>query len=293
MDDEVKKYKKGTRRRERVEVKGNPYYHIMKYNMTKLRHEIIMFLYEMRIATIDQIRRKFNNYSLVWIRKNLLDLYENGFVYRKFMHMNSGSSGGTYYLDNMGAFYIAANQGVEKNDIRWNVRDQAIGVDKSSHTISITEIRVILEETDKPDRFRILKFVGERHVGRIKFISQGEPMEFNPDGEIIISDGKYQSFFFLEYDTGTESLGKIKDKIKKYEKFYRSEEIKNLYPVDPEVLVICENELSEYRFKRAIKDEKALDELNFYITTIKKFKNDPFGKCFLDVDENESISILD
>jgi hypothetical protein len=293
VNEEPKGYKPGSRRRKRVEIDGNPYYHIMKYNMTKLRHEIIMFLYEMRIATVDQIGRKFKQYSLDWIRRNLLDLYENGFIFRKFMHINRGSSGGIYYLDNIGAFYIAADKGVEKNDIKWSARDNVIGVDKSSHTISITEIRVILEETDKPDGFEILKFVGERHVGRIKFISQGESMEFNPDGEVIISDGEYQSFFFLEYDTGTESIGKLEDKIEKYEKFYRSEEIKKLYPVDPEVLVICENELSEHRFKKAIKGTKAIKELKFYISTVKKFKDDPFGGCFIDTDTDERISILD
>jgi hypothetical protein len=246
----------------------------------------------MRIATIDQISRKFPNYSERWIRNNLMDLYENGFIYRKYMHMFRGSGGGIYYLDNIGAFYIAADKGVEKSEVKWDPRDNAVGVDKSNHTISITEIRVILEETDKSSDIEILKFVGERHVGRIKFTSEGELMEFNPDGEIIILDGEYQSFFFLEYDTGTESLSKIEDKIEKYEKFYRSEEIKKLYPVDPEVLVICENELSEHRFKKAIKHKKSLKELKIFVTTLKKYKNDPWSDCFMDSDDGSMISVI-
>lgn len=292
MDNEKKKYKKGTRRRERVEIKGNVYYHIGQYNMTQLKHGIVYFLYEMRIATIDQIGRKFSNYSLDWIRRNLKDLYENAFIFRKFMHLNKGSSGGIYYLDNIGAYYIAADRGVDKSEVKWDPRDNAVGVDKSNHTISITEIRVILEEVAKPDHFKLLKFVGERQVGRIKFESEGEVMEFNPDAEIIIQDGEYQSFYFLEYDSGTESLDKITDKIIKYEKFYRSKEIKILYPVEPEVLVICENEFSEHRFRKTIKKVKSMPELKFFITTMEKFRNGPLRNCFLDAETDEKMSLM-
>lgn len=291
MLEEIK-YKKGTRRRERVEIKGNPYYHIMKYNMTKLRHDIIYFLYDMRIATIEQLGRKFSGYSMNWIRRNLRDLYENGFIYRKFMNASRGSNGGIYYLDNIGAFYIAADREIEKTEVKWDPRDNSVGVEKSNHTISITEIRVILEEIEITEKFKLIKFIGERQVGRIKCDSEGEIMEFNPDAEIIIQQGEYQSFFFLEYDSGTEGAEKIADKIRRYEQFYRSKEIKLLYPVEPEVLIICESEFSEHRFRKIIKQKKTLPELKFYITTMEKFKGNPLGECFFDADTDEKITLI-
>lgn len=288
----MKKYKRGTRRRERVEITGNPYHFIMKYNMTQLKHEIIMFLYEMRIATVEQLYRKFSQYSPRWIRENLMDLYENNFIYRKYMHMFRGSGGGIYYLDNLGAFYIAANEEIEKKDVNWDPRDNAVGIEKSGHTISITEIRVILEEIQRKDRFKLLKFVGSRQVGRIKYIFQGEQLEFTPDAEIIIQNDGYMFYYFLEYDTGTETPKKIEEKLKRYEMFYSSEEIKVLYPVEPAVLVICENEISEHRFKKVLKQKKSLKELKFYICGMEKFKNNPLGYSFIDIDNDEKYSMI-
>lgn len=288
----MKKYKQGTRRRERVEITGNPYHFIMKYNMTQLKHEIIMFLYEMRIATVDQICRKFPELSQRWIKQNLMDLYVNGFIYRKFMHMFRGSGGGIYYLDNLGAFYIAANEGIDKNDVNWDPRDNAVGVEKSGHTISITEIRIILEEAQNNNTFKVLKFIGSRQVGRIKYSFQGEQLEFTPDAEIVIQNDGYLFYYFLEYDTGTETPKKIEEKLRRYEMFYSSEDIKTLYPVEPEVLVICENEVSEHRFKKVLKQKKAIRDLKFYIALLERFRNDPLGSCFYDADSDEKFSII-
>lgn len=286
------KYKQGTRRRERIEVSGNPYHFIMKYNMTQLKHEIIIFLYQMRIATVEQLCRKFPQYSHRWVKQNLMELYENGFIYRKYMHMFRGSGGGIYYLDNLGAFYIAANEEIDKNEVNWDPRDNAIGIEKSGHTISITEIRIILEEAQRNEKFKLVSFMGERQVGRIKFTYQGEQLEINPDAEIIIQKGGYIFFYFLEYDTGTETPKKIEEKLKRYEMFYSSEEIKVLYPVEPEILVICENEISNHRFKKVLKQHKTLSELKFYIALVEKFRPDPLGLCFCDVDSEEKFSII-
>ncbi|SHK47493.1 replication-relaxation family protein [Paramaledivibacter caminithermalis] len=284
MIDE-RKYKKGTRRRERVEIKGNPYNHLMNYPMNEVKEKIIYFLYDMRAAKTSQLAR-YLGYSSPYIRKILRDLYENRLVYRDFPTISRkkhGSSEGIYFLDNQGAFFIAADNGLEKKDVSWDPRDNVVSLGAIKHTLDITEIRTCMEE--KSNDIRIDEFIGERKHGMITFESQGEEITFNPDSKISlikkVGDKLARVTFFLEYDRNTESLRSFLEKIRVYERFYKSEKFKRLFgSIHPAILIITNHERRTEKLKDLVKENK-IENIKYYFDTLNEdFRENPFK--FLD-----------
>ncbi|MTI68079.1 MAG: hypothetical protein FH753_15970 [Firmicutes bacterium] len=275
--------KRGTRRLERVEIKGNPYNHLMEYSMNVTKEKIIRFLYDMRVAKTSQIARVMEQ-SKDYTRKNLKDLYINRLVYRDFPPIQKekyGSAEGVYFLDNQGAFFLAADSGIEKKEVNWDPRDNVVSLGAVKHSLDITEIRTCMEEY-KSD-LSVDRFIGERRIGRINYIYQGEEINFNPDAYIILKkklEGKIARIsFFLEYDRGTESFKTFLRKIRDYEKFYRSEKIKEMYGTHPGVLIITNHKLRTDRIKKLIMKNKVEDIKYYFATLDEDYKEDPF--CFL------------
>jgi len=281
VEDE-KKYKNGTRRRKRVEIKGNPYNHLMNYPMNEIKERIVYFLYDMRVAKTSQIER-YTGYSLDYTRKTLLDLFENRLVYRDFPKISGkkyGSSEGIYFLDNQGAFFIAANNGLEKKDISWDPRDNVVSLGAVKHSLDITEIRVCMEQCEN---LTVDEFIGERRLGRISFESDGEEIVFNPDSKITLSkklpDGKIAKIsFFLEYDRSTESLNSFLDKIRVYEAFYRSNKITELYgKIHPAILIVTNHPNRTTKLRELIEANK-IENIKYYYSTLdENFKEKPFS----------------
>lgn len=279
--NEEKKYNKGTRRRERVEIKGNPYNHLMNYPMNEAKEKIIYFLYDMRTARTGQISR-YLGCSAPYTRKLLKDLYENRLVYRDFPTINRkkhGSSEGIYFLDNQGAFFIAADNGLEKKDVSWDPRDNVISLGAIKHTLDITEIRTCMEEKNKD--LIVDEFIGERKLGMINFQSQGEDIAFNPDSKIDlikkVGDKLARVTFFLEYDRSTESLKSFLEKIRVYERFYKSDKFKKLFKnIHPAILIITNHERRTEKLRDLIMENK-IENIKYYFDTLdQSFRENPF-----------------
>lgn len=273
--------RKGKRRRERIEIKGNPYAYLMNYPMNEVKEKIIYFLYDMRVATTSQIAR-YLNLSKDYTRKLLKELYENRLVYRDFPSIKKGKYGsgeGVYFLDNQGAFFIAADKGIEKREVNWDPRDNVVSLGAVKHSLDITEIRTCMEEQSK--EIKVEEFFGERQVGRIDFICEGEELSFNPDGRISLIkklDKKVARItFFLEYDRNTETINTFMEKIRIYEKFYRTGKLNQLFGnVHPAILVISNNENRTKRLKEVI-DENKVENIKYYFDTLdKEFMKNPF-----------------
>lgn len=279
------KYKRGTRRRERVEIKGNPYNHLMNYPMNAVKERVIYFLYDMRAAKTTQLVR-YLGYSSNYVRDILRDMYENRLIYRDYPPISRkkyGSGEGVYFLDNQGAFFIAADNGLEKKDINWDPRDNVVSLGAIKHSIDITEIRTCMEE--KKGEIAIDEFIGERGIGKITFNFHGDEIYFNPDGRIKLlknmGDKLARISFFLEYDRSTETLGTFLEKIRIYEEFYRSEAIKEMYgKVYPAILIVSNHKTRTQRIKEVIMENK-VENIKYYFDTLDEdFKKNPFR--FLD-----------
>lgn len=272
---------KGTRRLERVEIKGNPYNHLMNYSMNELKEKIIYFLYDMRVAKTSQLTR-YLGYSSNYTREMLKDMYVNFLVYRDYPPIKRGRYGsgeGVYFLDNQGAFFISADNGIEKRDVNWDPRDNVVSIGAVKHSLDITEIRVCMEENAQ--NIRVAEFLGERKMGQINFEYQGEEMSFKPDGKITLikkmGDKTAKLSFLLEYDRSTESLKTFLDKIRTYEKFYMSKKSKEMFEnIHPAVLIVSDNEIRTEKLKRLVLDNKEQPIKYYFETLDKKFRSNPF-----------------
>lgn len=258
----------GKRRRPRLDLNGrNPYELINEAELKPTAIWILDFLHDMRVARSKQIIDACGG-NKRYIQQVLQMLTEKRFVDRFFPKVDVGTGQGIYFLDQLGAHYISAVNETQKKLI-WDPRDNLLKEDKLVHTLNITEIRAALEMDVKrynKQGLRLERFHGEKRVGRRNYQYLGAH-ELNPDGEIRLvrqtGEGetytKIMSIFLIEYDRGTEDLGKVQEKLKKYRDYYGSHEYKALYTdqdyPDPTLVIITHGDLSEQRFKKALAAE--------------------------------------
>ncbi len=290
------KAKKGRRRLERKEVKGDPYEFISKYQMSITKDQILRFLYDMRIAKVSQLQRHLG-ISQRWTQQILADLYVNNFVFRKFAMVSSGSAEGMYFLDSMGAFYLAMANDMTRREFPWLQKDNAVAPEKTQHTLAITEIRLAIEEaTCRRKDIELRKFWGEKRSGRRSFEFHKLIQEISMDSELEllleIRDVKYLETLFLEYDSGYEDIRQIKDKIIRYDQYYESNEFHENYQTKPDVIIVCENELSMRRFLKVI-DESSKDKNKYWICLYKDLVKDPFGIVLKSATGKTRLGIVD
>lgn len=277
---------RGRRRLERATLKGDPYQFIVRSDIQNSKHggRIIEFIYDVRVASRRQIQ-EYLGVKDARAKHILSGLFVDMFLFRVFPKVDKGSSEGYYFLDSMGAFYLSGIYEVPKKEILWSSKENLIGIDKLKHTLGVTEIRIALEkEIRKMDRVSLVQFWGEKRTGRRQFFSDDIEYGLNPDAEVIIrypiEKKIYLKRFFFEFDRGTEDLNKITDKLRKYTKYYSSEEFDNRYSKKPVLVILCEGETSRLRIEKAI--SKVEQDLNFslYIADFDEFLNNPFGEIY-------------
>lgn len=285
--EQPSKSNRGRRRLERATVKGDPYQFIVRSGIQNSKHggRIIEFIYDVRVAS----RRQIQDYlGLKDSRtKHILSgLFTDMFLSRVFPKVDKGSSEGYYFLDSMGAFYLAGVLDVPKKEILWTPKENLISIDKLKHTLGVTEIRIALEkEIRNMDRVSLVQFWGEKRTGRRQFFSDDIEYGLNPDAEAIIQypiDRKmYMKRYFFEFDRGTEDLNKITDKLRKYIKYYSSEEFDNRYSKNPILVFLCEGESSKLRIEKAISKVKIDLNFSLYVSGFDEFLKNPFGEIYI------------
>lgn len=287
----------GKRRLDRATVKGDPYQFIIRSGILNRKHDgrIIEFIYDVRVAS----RRQIQDYLGLKegrTRKILSKLYVETFLHRTFPKVDKGSSEGYYFLDSMGASYLSGVYDVPKKEILWSSKENLISIDKLKHTLGVTEIRIALEkEIRKMDRVSLVQFWGEKRTGRRQFFFDDIEYGLNPDAEVIIrypiENKIYLKRFFFEFDRGTEDLNKITDKLRKYTKYYSSEEFDNRYSKKPVLVILCEGETSRLRIEKAI--SKVEQDLNFslYVADFAEFLNNSFSEIYEKQSHNGEKSI--
>lgn len=286
---------KGKRRVQRVEVKGDPYEFIARYTMSEAKDKVLRFLYDMRMAKVTQIQAHLG-LSNRWTQQVLLDLYTHNFIYRKFESVRVGSSEGLYFLDTMGAFYLAMTNDMSRRDFPWSQRDNTVAPEKKQHTLSITEIRIVLEKAAAQRKdVQLTKFWGERRSGRRKFEFHKTAYEISVDGEIDFliqtTEGKFLETVFIEYDSGFEDARLIKEKIERYDAYYGSAEFELSYQTLPDVIIICGNEISERRFKKVI-SESSKSPSKYWICSYDQLIKDPFGVEMVGMEGRKKAGIV-
>lgn len=288
--------KKGRRRLERLEIKGDPYEFISKYNMNTSKAATLKFLYEMRMAKTSQIQKHLG-ISYRAAQRMLSELYVANFVYRKFLRVDQGSAEGIYFMDTMGAFYLAQANDISRKELLWSQRDNAVGPERTEHALSITEIRLALEEAGRnTGLIELVKFHGEKRSGRRRYSTRGGDEEISMDAEIDlilnIQGKKYLETLFLEFDLGFEDIRQIRNKIMRYENFYCSREFKEQYQTHPAVVIICTSEIAMRRFSKVISELSATQD-RYLIGSLDDLLRDPLQVNLSTADGKKRVGIVD
>lgn len=286
---------RGRRRLDRADFTRDINEHVAQNLPNSQEDKIIKFIYDMRYARTSDISN-YLGLSKHQTRSYLRGLYLNGYLFRKFKKVDRGSSEGHYYLDKAGILYLATNAGMTMREFGWDNRYNISDPERMDHTLDITSIRVAFHSSCRDKDIVLDKFYGEKRVGLRKI---NEDMSINPDGEfaLIVSapEQKYLKKYFLEYDRGTEDLLKIKSKVAKYIDYYRSQDCIDRYDkYPPDLLFVCNGDLSEKRVRMAIDTHSTLMNLcRIYIIQKDQLMDDPLGPFYEDLESKQQVSLTE
>jgi len=277
---------RGKRNLERTELPSDVHEHVSKTLPNRTEHKIIAFLHDMRYARTSDISQ-FLGLSLSRTRTYLNRLYKDYYLFRSFPKVDKGSGEGYYCLDKASIFYLAANVSMTVKEFGWDYRYNINDPTRMDHTIDITKIRVAFSNASN-GTVQLDTFAGEKKVGLRRITDE---LALRPDGEftMIVSKGsnKYLKRFFLEYDRGTEDLYKIKEKVSKYVEYFKSEECRSRYLHLPSLLIVCNGELSERRFRAALDQYSELLLLStIFITQLDHVLADPLSDKYEEMSKN-------
>lgn len=268
----------------------------MDIRLTPPKIEILHFIYDIRFARTSQIhevlfygkcRRQTQHY--------LSQMYKEQLLHRVFPFAQRGSEEAVYMLGHLGRYALTELLELDSvQELKWDERDNTVGIEKKEHTLAITEMRVQLAGKLRADpELQLVRFIGERQVGRIRYsvktiYGETEGREINPDAYLEIADKRLRkrSSYYLEFDTGAESTAKIVEKVNSYVDFYDSKEFPYRNAAPP-VLIVSRKNLSLQKFSEAVtyalekRRSKGNDpRITFFGCSEAAFMGDPTGEVF-------------
>lgn len=191
--------------------------------------EIILAVYENRFLKRDQLERLFFN-TMSACNQRLFKLYQHKFLDRLFLPVEIGSSQAVYALDRLGAQVVSANLG---GPVSWKRKENKVEYLFLEHTVGVSEFNVSLQVA-----LRGRDDVGCLFWKREAFLPKEMVQDPNhyenrlpvcPDAffGLQLEDGR--SFFFLEFDRGTETLTKFSKKLVAYQQYWRTGKYQERY----------------------------------------------------------------
>jgi hypothetical protein len=181
-------------------------------HLTERDRYICSLLAEHRVLTTDQITAVAFD-SPVTARHRLSTLYRLRFLDRFRPFRRVGTAPNHWVLDAIGAAVVAAERGVEVEDLRWR-RDRSLGLQSSSQ----------LAHRVGTNGFFCSLLGASRHAAEAELrvwwperrclSTWGEVVR--PDGYGVWAEASTEVAFFLEYDRGTETLDRLAAKLDGY-----------------------------------------------------------------------------
>ena len=152
--------------------------------------------------------------DLTTTRHRMLQLHQLGLVDRFRPHRTAGSAPLHHVLDDMGAEVVAATRGIDRDQLGWR-RDRSLAIATSQrlgHLVGLNGVFTSLVRSARSRREAELRdWWSEQRCAA----EWGEVVR--PDGFGRWAEGGVEVAFFVEYDCGTERLGRITAKLAGYD----------------------------------------------------------------------------
>jgi hypothetical protein len=195
--------------------------------------------------------------------------------------------------------YIALRSGGQVGDDsqlspKTFTRRMAVSGMTLKHELMIGDVRTALSVAMRGGtRFQLVSF--DVWPRRYEFtVSHGyDRVTVKPDGHIRFlekhNDGEFQYDFFLEVDTGTESLDRVVEKCVNYREYYRSggyaefcggtKDKSKAYPF--RVLVVCRSEARRNNLIEQLLQVQPPFSTMILVTTVVECERDPLGDVWM------------
>jgi len=149
--------------------------------------------------------------------------------------VRAGSGGYVYTLD------VAGQRLVRPDQVRRH-RPWPIGMSFLAHSLAVSELFVRLVEAERAGRLRLVSFVTEPACWRSFHGPGGVRTVLKPDAALVARLGRFEDWWFVEVDRGTESRPTLARKFDLYRAFWQSGMEQARIGVFPRVLWLVPDE---------------------------------------------------
>jgi Replication-relaxation len=235
--------------------------------LTERDRAICEELYEQRVLTSLQVRELHfqSNYRA---RKRLLELHRLAVLDRFRPYRRQGSYPYHYLLDELGAAVVASERGLEPRELEWS-RARSLKLASSGqlqHLVQANGFFTKLIEALRPRRgLALLDWWGQRRCAQV----WGELVR--PDGYCALARNGDLLELCLEWDRGSEPLGRLADKLVRYA------ELEAALGRTLAVAIVASSERREREIHRAVRPESE----RVLLTTADRHTADPLAANWL------------
>ncbi|MFD6949465.1 hypothetical protein A6A08_05015 [Nocardiopsis sp. TSRI0078] len=186
--------------------------------ITDRDRQILAGLWEHRVMTTHHLHHiYFPDAGPRRARSRLLTLHRYGVLNRFRRHAHDRNAPDHWVLSPTGAVLVALHQGKEPDALKFRA-DRALAVAHSpqlDHMLGLAQTRVDFLRSARQCGAEVEHWLGERECER------RYGYDVRPDARVSWHQGGARLRAFVEYDTGTESLTQLKNKMYGYKRLIR------------------------------------------------------------------------
>jgi hypothetical protein len=195
-------------------------------HLTGRDHTILGWLYDHRVMTTDQIATALFP-SLDTAQDRLRSLYVAGLLDRGRMHREGGGKySWRYMLDRPGWEIVAAVRGDRPPPRRDKVRARNTNLvlsPKTTHLLGVNGFFTsLVGQARTHPGTELAQWRSEWQAAQMVPVVMAIGTRIRPDGWAVWTEQDEPTAFFFEYDTGTEPLATLVEKVANYAEFYRT-----------------------------------------------------------------------
>jgi hypothetical protein len=197
--------------------------------LTQRDRQIALDCYEHQVLTTEQLHRlHFTSNRATLYRLDAL--YEMRVLdrFRPYWQRGEGSTPYHWLLDETGAYIVAAEQRIERRELRWR-HTTALGIVTSStlrHRVETNEFVTLLAEQAAAQQGALAQWYGERTTHRL-LDGIAKPDSY---GALIMPD-RAPIHLLFELDRGTETIERLRDKGERYAQAIPRGALRNANPL--------------------------------------------------------------